>query len=184
MPAPIRALAVALALCSTLFVGAAACGGGSAAQEAAAYIAVPTPSPTTQAQRQKFARTRFVANAGLAAGASYQWIVKPWKAGAFRKGTRGRTAALAKAALAGTFAYNRLKAAVRNAHGDPRLSRSLAPLVEGIDALKGLSARLRKGDESAVRSFDDVIAKVKDAGRRSGAPVGNHVPSAAQLHRG
>ncbi|WP_055489787.1 hypothetical protein [Streptomyces sp. TP-A0356] len=184
MPAAIRTLAVALALCSTLFVGAAACGGGSTAQEAAAYIAVATPSPTTPVERQKFAKTRFVTNAGLAAGATYEWIVKPWKAGAFRKGAHGRTAALVKAGLAGTFAYHRLKAAQRNAQGDPKLSRALAPLTSGIDALKGLPARLRKGDDSAVRSFDDVIGKVKDAGRSAGAPFGNQVPSAAQLARG
>ncbi|MER6125051.1 hypothetical protein ABT173_20895 [Streptomyces sp. NPDC001795] len=183
MRVPIRALAVALALCSMLFVGAAACG-GSTAQEAAAYIAVATPSPTTSAQRQKFARTRFVANAGLAAGATYQWIVKPWKAGAFKKGAKGRTAALVKAGLAGTFAYHRLQAAARNAQGDPKLSRALAPLTAGIDGLKGLPAKLRKGDAAAVSSFDDVIGKVKDAGKSAGAPVRNQVPTARQLASG
>jgi hypothetical protein len=184
VPAPIRALAVTLALCSTLFVGAAACGSGSPAQQAAAYIAVATPSPSTPAERQKFAKTRFVTNAGLAAGATYQWIVKPWKAGSFKKGAKGRTAALVKAGLAGTFAYNRLKAAQRNAQGDPALSKALAPLGAGIDALKNLPARLRGGDESAASAFNDVINKVKSAGKSAGAPVGNQVPTARQLATG
>ncbi|MFC3576591.1 hypothetical protein ACFOZ0_25575 [Streptomyces yaanensis] len=184
MPAPIRSLAVALALCSTLFVGAAACGGGGTAQEAAAYIAVATPAPSTPAQRQKFAKARFTANAGLAAGAAYQWIVKPWKAGAFKKGARERRATLVKAGLAGTFAYNRLKAARRGAQGDPALEKALAPLGAAIDALKDLSAKLRKGDESAVKSFKDVIDKVKAAGNSAGVRVRNEVPTARQLALG
>ncbi len=183
MRVPIRALAVALALCSVLFVGAAACG-GTTAQEAAAYIAVVTPTPSTSAGRQKFAKTRFVANAGLAAGATDQWIVKPWRAGTFKKGAKGRKAALVKAGLAGTFAYNRLKAAVRNAQGDPKLSKALAPLASGIDALKSLPAKLRKGDESSAGLYADVVKKAKAAGKSAGAPVKNKVPSAAQLARG
>lgn len=184
MPVPVRTLAATLALSSTLFVGAAACSTSGTAQEASAYIAVATPSPTTQAERQKFAKTRFVANAGLAAGATHQWIVKPWKAGAFKKGAKGRSAALVKAGLAGTFAYNRLKAAQRNAQGDPALSKALAPLGAAIDALKGLPPRLRGGDESAASAFNDVIGKVKKAGSSAGAPVANQVPTARQLAGG
>ncbi|MEU8591231.1 hypothetical protein AB0C59_30135 [Streptomyces sp. NPDC048664] len=192
MPAPvhhrprprIRSLVLTLTLCTTLLAGATACGTSSTAQEAAAYIAVATPSPSTPAERQKFAKTRFVANAGLAAGATYQWIVKPWKAGAFKKGAKGRSAALVKAGLAGTFAYNRLKAAQRNAQGDPALAKALAPLGAAIDSLKGLPARLRGGDESAAGAFDDVIGKVKGAGSRAGAPVGNQVPTTRQLAGG
>jgi len=184
VPLPIRRLVPALTLSCTLCVGAAACGARSAAKEAASYIVAPTPSPTTPAERQEFARTRFAANAGLAAGAAYQWIVKPWKAGGFKEGARGRTAALAQAGLAGTFAYNRLKALQRNAQGDPRLAKALAPLTTGLDGLKNLAPRLRSGDESAMRSLDDVIAKVKGAGSSAGTRIRIRVPSAAQLFSG
>ncbi len=140
-----RAL-TAVVLSTALLAGATACGSGgggspreelsaasmgelaalAAAEPAAAEadeLAAATPSPSTSAEKQKFAKTRFVANAGLAAGATYQWIVKPYREGKFKKGAKGRTFALIKAGLAGAFAYNRLKAAAENAKGDPLLSK-------------------------------------------------------------
>ncbi|MEU9480673.1 hypothetical protein [Streptomyces sp. NPDC048191] len=190
MAVPIRRLCVALTLCCALLAGSTACGNGEKAstKDTPAMQAVPvptaTPNPTTSAERQKFAKTRFVANAGLAAGATYQWIVKPWKAGKFKKGAHGRRTALVKAGLAGAFTYNRLKAARRNAEGDPTLSKALAPLGAGIDALKNLPSRLRSGDGDAAGAFDEIIGKVKDAGASAGAPVKEQVPSASQLTKG
>ncbi|MEV8015341.1 hypothetical protein AB0O76_03065 [Streptomyces sp. NPDC086554] len=170
---------VAPLLCCTLLAGVTACGGDD--EDASA-----TPSGTSSAERQKFAKTRFVANAGIAAGATYQWIVKPFRAGKFKSGADGRKMALVKAGLAGTLAYNRLKAATKNAQGDPTLARAVAPLTAGIDALKDLPSKLRKGEstESVVNSFDGVINSVKDAGKGAGAEVTNRVPSAAELARG
>ncbi|MFD7795585.1 hypothetical protein [Streptomyces sp. NPDC059271] len=190
MPVPVRRLFVALTLCCALIGGATACGSDSSSssqQDTAAVVpAQGTPTPTTSAEKQKFAKTRFVANAGLAAGATYQWIVKPYKAGTFKKGAKGRKFALVKAGLAGAFAYNRLKAASNNAKGDPTLAKAVAPLTAGIDALKDLPAKLRKGDstDSVANSFDDVINKVKEAGKSAGAEVKDKVPSASQLSGG
>lgn len=191
MPVPIRRLFVALTLCCALLAGATACGSAAddATQDTAAVVAAAaaaTPSPSTSAERQKYAKTRFVANAGLAAGATYQWIVKPWKAGKFKKGASGRRFALIKAGLAGAFAYNRLKAATKNAKGDPTLAKAVAPLSAGIDSLKDLPSKLRKGDstDATAGSFDDIINKVKDAGKSAGAEVTDKVPSAGQLAGG
>ncbi|MFD3926361.1 hypothetical protein [Streptomyces sp. NPDC058614] len=183
MPVPIRRLVVALGLCCALLAGATACGSGGTTQDTAAVVAAATPTPTTSAEKQKFAKTRFVVNAGLAAGATYQWIVKPWKAGKFKKGAKGRRLALVKAGLAGAFTYNRLKAATKNAQGDPTLAKAVAPLAAGIDALKDLPSKLRKGDstDAVVGSFDDIINDVKDAGKSAGAEVTDQVPSASQL---
>ncbi|MCT9104162.1 hypothetical protein ACFWD7_32465 [Streptomyces mirabilis] len=192
MPVPIRRLVVALTVCCALLAGATACGSGSSAtKDNAAVVAAATPSSSTPSssstvEKQKLSKTRFVANAGLAAGATYQWIVKPWKAGKFKKGAKGRKLALVKAALAGTFAYNRLKAAKRNAEGDPTLSKALAPLSAGIESLKNLPSKLRKGDstDATAGSFEDIINKVKDAGKSAGAPVTDKVPSTSQLSGG
>ncbi|MER5523574.1 hypothetical protein ABT075_03035 [Streptomyces sp. NPDC002677] len=184
MPVPIRRLVVALTLCCALVAGVTACSSTQSKSTDTGMAAAPvadTPSPSTSAEKQKFAKTRFIANASLAAGATYQWIVKPWKAGKFKKGAHGRTFALIKAGLAGTFAYNRLQAAKRNAQGDPLLSKAVAPLSSGIDALKDLPSKLRKGDGNAASSFNDVINNVKDAGKSAGAPVTNQVPSTSQL---
>jgi hypothetical protein len=176
---------VALLLCAALVAGGTACGAGRAADNSvAARPAAASSSPA--AERQKLAKTRFVANAGLAAGATYQWIVKPWKAGKFKKGAKGRKFALVKAGVAGAFTYNRLKAATKNAKGDPTLSKAVAPLTAGIAALKDLPQKLRKGDgvDSVSGSFDDIINNVKDAGKSAGAEVKDKVPSAKELASG
>ncbi|MGW7431024.1 hypothetical protein ACWGIN_15875 [Streptomyces sp. NPDC054861] len=177
-PVPLRRAVVAFVLSCALLLTTTACGGDDGSASAGAS---PTSSGTFEQQR--LAKTRFVANAGLAAGATYQWIVKPYRAGKFKKGTEGRTFALVKAGLAGTFAYNRLKAAVNNAKGDPLLSKAVAPLTAGIDSLKELGTKLRKGEASDadVGAFENVINSVKDAGKSAGAEVTDRVPSTSQL---
>ncbi|MFD3571688.1 hypothetical protein [Streptomyces sp. NPDC058667] len=179
MPRGVSRGVVALLLSCTLLLTTAACGGddGQSASGAA------TPSGTSTFEQQKLAKTRFVANAGLAAGATYQWIVKPYRAGKFTKGADGRTFALVKAGLAGAFTYNRLKAAVNNAKGDPLLSQAVAPLSAGIDSLKDLGTKLRKGEagEADVGAFENIINSVKDAGKSAGAEVVDKVPTTSQL---
>ncbi|WP_395360361.1 hypothetical protein ACHGLA_10915 [Streptomyces sp. YH02] len=173
---------VALVLSCALLLTTAACGGdGDASASGAA-----TPTVSASFEQQKLAKTRFVANAGLAAGATYQWIVKPYRAGKFKKGADGRTFALVKAGLAGAFTYNRLKAATNNAKGDPLLSKAVAPLTAGIESLKELGTKLRKGEvgDADVGVFENVINSVKDAGKSAGAEVVDKVPSASQLSGG
>jgi hypothetical protein len=185
-----RRLVVVLTVCCALLAGAGAYGNsGAAGRETpvAAVYAAATPSPGTPEQRQRFAKTRFVLNAGLAAGATYQWIVKPAREGKFKKGAKGRRTALVKAGLAGAFSYNRLKAAVRNAKGDPALSRALEPLERGIAGLKDMPSKLRRGGnpgDQAANSYNDIINRVKDAGRSQGAVVHNQVPTTSQLISG
>ncbi|MEU9677745.1 MULTISPECIES: hypothetical protein [Streptomyces] len=184
---PLRRTLAALLLSCALVAGATACGGsddtsgGNAASASAA--ASPAVSVSVSAQKQRLAKTRFVANAGLAAGATYQWIIKPYRAGTFKKGAEGRRLALVKAGLAGGFAYNRLKAAAENAKGDPLLSKAVAPLTAGIESLKGLGTKLRKGEagEGDVGAFESVIDSIKNAGRDAGAEVKDKVPSTSQL---
>ncbi|MEU9060438.1 hypothetical protein AB0D13_16705 [Streptomyces sp. NPDC048430] len=179
--APLRRLVVALMLSCALLAGVTACGDDDGGTRAASSSA--SPSPTTSAQKQKYAKARFVANAGLAAGAAYQWIVKPYRAGTFKKGADGRTFAMVKAGVAGAFAYNRLNAAAENAKGDPLLAKAVAPLTAGIASLKDVATRMSKGEAGAgdVGAFESVINSVKDAGKSAGAEVKNKVPSTSQL---
>ncbi|MFF2222105.1 hypothetical protein ACFVV7_02215 [Streptomyces globisporus] len=184
---PFRRTLAALLLSCALVAGSTACGdsgdtsGGNAASASAA--ASPSVSVSASAEKQRLAKTRFVANAGLAAGATYQWIVKPYRAGTFKKGAEGRRLALVKAGLAGGFAYNRLQAAAKNAKGDPLLSKAVAPLTAGIESLKGLGTKLRKGEagEGDVGAFESVIDSIKNAGKDAGAEVKDKVPSTSQL---
>lgn len=187
-PVPLRRTLTALLLSCALLTGATACGdsGDSAGGNAASASAAADPSgasPSASVEKQRLAKTRFVANAGLAAGATYQWIVKPYRAGTFKKGAEGRRIALVKAGLAGGFAYNRLRAAAENAKGDPLLSKAVAPLTAGIESLKGLGTKLRKGEagEGDVGAFESVIDSIKNAGKDAGAEVKDKVPSTSQL---
>ncbi|MFF7496179.1 hypothetical protein [Streptomyces rubiginosohelvolus] len=184
---PLGRTLAALLLSCALVAGVTACGdsddtsGGNAASASA--VASPSVSVSATAEKQRLAKTRFVANAGLAAGATYQWIVKPYRAGTFKKGAEGRRLALVKAGLAGGFAYNRLKAASENAKGDPLLSKAVAPLTAGIESLKELGTKLRKGEagEGDVGAFESVIDSIKNAGKDAGAEVKDKVPSTSQL---
>ncbi|MYX13405.1 hypothetical protein GTY67_08180 [Streptomyces sp. SID8374] len=186
---PLRRLLVALLLSCAVLVSATACGDsgdsgsatGTAASASASASASVSPSASTE--KQRLAKTRFVANAGLAAGATYQWIVKPYRAGTFKKGAEGRRFALVKAGLAGGFAYNRLKAAAENAKGDPLLSKAVAPLTAGIESLQGMATKLRNGEagEGDIGAFESVIDSIKSAGKGAGAEVKDKVPSTSQL---
>ncbi|MFD3956027.1 MULTISPECIES: hypothetical protein [Streptomyces] len=181
---PLRRSLVALLLSCSVLVSATGCGDrGSDAATRTGASPSSSVSASATAERQRLAKTRFVANAGLAAGATYQWIVKPYRAGTFKKGAEGRTFALVKAGLAGGFAYNRLKAAAENAKGDPLLSKAVAPLTAGIESLKGMAAKLRNGEagEGDIGAFESVIDSIKNAGKSAGAEVTDKVPSTSQL---
>ncbi|MFJ8842161.1 hypothetical protein ACIRFF_04575 [Streptomyces cyaneofuscatus] len=189
---PLRRPLVAFLLACAVLVSATACGdsgdsgdatGTTASSGASVSASASAASPSASAEKQRLAKTRFVANAGLAAGATYQWIVKPYRAGTFKKGAEGRTFALVKAGLAGGFAYNRLKAAAENAKGDPLLSKAVAPLTAGIESLKGMATKLRNGEagEGDIGAFESVIDSIKNAGKDAGAEVKDKVPSTSQL---
>ncbi|MGW4702863.1 hypothetical protein [Streptomyces sp. NPDC004285] len=179
MPRTVSRGVVALLLSCALLLTTAACNDDDKTSASSSS----TPTASASFEQQKLAKTRFVANAGLAAGATYQWIVKPYREGKFKKGADGRTFALVKAGLAGAFTYNRLKAAVNNAKGDPLLSKAVAPLTAGIESLKDLGTKLRKGEvgDADVGAFESVINSIKDAGKSAGAEVKDQIPSTSQL---
>ncbi|MDF2256122.1 hypothetical protein [Streptantibioticus ferralitis] len=140
-------------------------------------------SASASQDKVRFAKTKFVANASLASGAVYQWIYKPYKAGTFQKGARGRTAALVKGGLAAAFAYNRFKAAIRDAQGDPLLSKAVAPLTGGVDKLKDLGSKIKGGNatDSDFNQIQNTVNGVKNAGSQNGANVTDNVPSLKQI---
>ncbi|QMU80126.1 hypothetical protein GXW83_08500 [Streptacidiphilus sp. PB12-B1b] len=142
-----------------------------------------SPSPSTSAERVKLAKTKFVLNASLAAGAAYQWIYKPFKAGTFKKGAKGRTLALIKGGLAGAFTYNRLSAALTDAKGDPTLSKATGALTAAVASLKDLPSKIKggKATDADFNQVDNVVNSVKKAGSENGLNVTDQVPSAGQL---
>ena len=155
----------------------------TSAHHSAADSTTQQVAATSSQNPVKLAKTKFAANAGLATGATYQWIYKPFKAGTFTKGTKGRTAAFIKAGLAGTFDYNRLKAALADAKGDPLLSKAVAPLTGSVDGLKALADKIKSGKASDAdfNQFNNVMNSIKSAGDSQGATVTDKVPSSSQL---
>lgn len=145
--------------------------------------AAAAAAATSSADRVKLAKTKFVLNAGLAAGATYQWIYKPFKAGTFKSGAKGRTSALVKGALAAAFTYNRAKAALNDAKGDPTLSKATDALSNAVDGLKNLPNKIRGGNatDADFNQFTNVTNSIKSAGAANGAMVTDQIPSAGQL---
>ncbi len=96
----------------------------------------------------KFAKTKFVLHTGLAIGAFRRYIYKPWKAGTFKKGADGRTAALVKAAAAGAFTANELRLARNAALSDDKL-RGVGDKLGGLtQQAKGLVPGFKDGNFS------------------------------------
>lgn len=167
-----RRLPAALLACA-LLAGTAACGGDESGGGSAG----------TGDGGKKGDKAKFAANAGLAAGAAHQWIVKPFREGKFKKGADGRTGAMLKAGLAGGFTYNRLQAALKNARNDPDLKKAVEPIDQSVKDLKGLPQKLKDGDvnKSEVDTVQKVVDNVKEAGRKAGAEVKDNVPSLSEL---
>lgn len=180
--APFHRAAPAVLLVSCVLLGTAGCGGGGSGG-GGGYGGGDEASPTSGAEKEKHAKAKFAANAGLAAGAAHQWIVKPFKAGDFKEGANGRTAAMAKAGLAGAFTYNRLQAALDNARNDPDLAKAVAPIDKSVKELKQLPEKLKDGNvnKAEVDTVEKAINNVKKAGKSAGAEVKEDVPSLSEL---
>jgi hypothetical protein len=109
--------------------------------------APPTPGACPTTATRKFAKTRFVTNAGLAAGASKRYIYTPYKEGRFKAGAPGHKRATVKAAAAGLFALDQFRRAKANAQANPTLCRVLlAPLDKLTSVMSGLTGKLKRGE--------------------------------------
>jgi hypothetical protein len=173
-----RTLAIALSIAVLTFV--VGCGSSTsshsaasgAAASASAKAATTFTCPTKQTK--KAAKTLFIADAGLAAGAFKRWIYNPFKAGSFKKGTKGRIKSMIKAGVAGVFVINRLKAAKVNAESDPLLCKlTIGPITKLTSSLQGLVSKAKTGrlNASEVEGSSAALDQFKSASSGAGAPV-------------
>jgi hypothetical protein len=149
---------------SSSSTSASASGTGTAAAVAAGQC------PTTNTV--KFAKTKFVADAALAGGAFKRYIYTPAKDGKLKKGAHGRVLALIKAAAAGAFVINRLKAAETAAQGNPTLCKVfVAPARKFSAALTGLVSKAKSGgiNPADVDSASGALNHVHSAATSGGA---------------
>jgi hypothetical protein len=149
---------------SSSTTGAAASGAGTAT--AAPAGTCPTSNTV------KFAKTKFVVDAALAGGAFKRYIYTPAKDGKLKKGASGRVLALIKAAAAGAFVINRLRAAATAAQGNPTLCKIfVGPAKKFEDALTGLVGKAKSGglNPSDVDDASSALTDVHDAASSGGA---------------
>lgn len=168
---------LALAGCSntkskeTVQTGAAPSVGAPAAPgNAPAATATPTACPT--GKTRKLAKTRFIANAGLAAGAFKRYIYDPYRNGAFKSGAHGRKRAIVKAGAAGLFTLDQLRRAKTNVQADPTLCRTLsAPLQNLSNVMKNAVDKLRGGnaDPSSIGAASGALEQTRSTAGSAGA---------------
>jgi hypothetical protein len=170
---------LALAGCSNKSKDAAVTGaqgqpsvGAPAAPPAAPPAATATPMSCPTAATRKFAKTRFVANAGLAAGAFKRYIYTPYQSGAFKSGAHGQKRAIVKAAAAGVFTLDQLRRAKTNVEADPALCKVLAaPLSNLMSTMKNAVGKLKRGDAdpSTIGAASGALEQTRGAAGGAGA---------------
>jgi hypothetical protein len=171
---------LALAGCSNKSKEAAITGAQGASSPVGAPVAPPvappaataTPMSCPTAATRKFAKTRFITNAGLAAGAFKRYIFTPYQSGAFKSGAHGRKRAMVKAAAAGVFALDQLRRARTNVEADPGLCRVLAaPLSNLTSALQNTVGKLKGGDAdpATIGAASGALEQTRGAAGGAGA---------------
>lgn len=171
-----------------LAVSLTACGGGTKtatqtgsdvvanASGAASGMVTTDPSgsasscPTTATKA--FAKTRFVADMGLAFGAFNQWILKPFRADKFKSGAAGQKTALVKAAAAGAFAVNRLNAGRKLIDADPTLCKTLkAPFTSLQNAVGSVTDGLKSGNTAGIAGAAGMLEGLRQTAKTSGMNI-------------
>lgn len=125
-----------------------------------------------------FAKTKFLLHTGLAFGAFHRYIVKPLKAGTFKKGAPGRKKAFVKAGVAGVFIVHELNQSRRAALSDDKL-RPLAQKLSGLSSKIGdLASSLKGGalNPAAILGADGAVGALSGASKGLGATIKEHVP--------
>lgn len=143
---------------------------GSSSATSAGASAGPGGCPTTNTR--SFAKTRFVADVGLAAGTFHHWIYAPYKAGSFNKGTKGRVTALIKAGAVALIDAKLIDNAYQNVEASPALCKALiAPLGDLKTELTTLKGHIATGDTTALGSVDSLVQRVESAAASNGASI-------------
>jgi hypothetical protein len=169
-----------LALTTACSSGSSSTVDGTAATGAAAASASATACPASNTK--SFAKTRFVADVALAGGAFKRYIYTPAKAGKFSKGASGKVLALVKAAAAGAFTINRLKAASEAARANPTLCKLLAaPIAKFSAGVSGLVSKAKSGSISPadVASPGGLLSDLHGAASQGGAAFTDNTNTSA-----
>lgn len=133
----------------------------------ASAAACPTSNTTS------FAKTKFVAHAGLAFGAFHRYLYKPYRAGTFTTGsTRSKVLAFAKAGAAALFVKRQVRLASEDVKANPTLCKAIAgPLASLGDTITGAVDKLKRGDASGIVAANSAISAVESGAQSNGDTI-------------
>lgn len=119
-----------------------------------------------------FAKTKFVLHSGLAFGAFHRYLYKPYQAGTFKKGAKGRIGAFVKGGLAALFVKREIRLASEDVKANPTLCKAIAaPLGKIGDGVKAALDKLKSGDASGVTSVNGLVSQVSDTSNKDGVAI-------------
>ncbi len=150
---------------------------GSSVQAGASSVAGSTGAATATgcptSNTRSFAKTRFVADVGGALVLLNRYVLKPYKAGSFRKGAHGRTIALIKAGTAVAATAKLVKNAQVNAQANPTLCRAVSgPLGKLSSSLTGVVGGLTAGSlPGGIGGLGGLVNSVKSGATQAGIPI-------------
>lgn len=112
-------------------------------------------------------------NAGIAYGTFNRYMLKPYRAGAFKAGAPGRVTALTKAGASALVVADQLRRAKANAAADPQLCKLTAPLEKAAVALTGLASGLKTGsfNPSDLLGADSLLSRIGKDSAGAGATI-------------
>jgi hypothetical protein len=167
-------------LATLVLLVAAGCGSKSDTSTPQGDAASPGATACPTNETRKFAKTRFVLNAGLAAGAFKRYIYTPYRSNAFGSGAPHRTKAIVKAAAAGLFVADQLRRAKNNAKADPALCKTLIGPIDKLTAMvQAAAGKFKQGnaDPSAIGSLSGGIEGFRKQASTAGAGFQDKTPS-------
>jgi hypothetical protein len=162
--------------------GAPAATPGASGPGAYGQPAQPAACPTKR--ERHFVKTRFLTNAGLAAGTFRRYIYRPFKEGAFNSGAPKRKRTIVKAAAAALFAGDQLRRARANAQADPTLCKVLIGPIDKLSAsMNDLHGKFKGGqpDPAAIGSTENGIAGFHKDAAGAGAGFQDKNPPASAV---
>lgn len=119
-----------------------------------------------------FAKTKFVTHAGLGFGAFHRYLYKPYKAGTFKSGAKGRTMGFVKGGLAALFVKREVRLAIEDVKASPALCKALAaPLANVGNSISGAWSRLKNGDSKGIDDINSSISSIESTSSADGAPI-------------
>ena len=121
---------------------------------------------------KNFAKTRFVLHTAEGFGAFHRYLYKPYKAGAFSKGSSGRIQTFLKAGAAALFIKRQVRLASEDVKANPTLCKAIAaPLAKVGDGISGAVTKLKGGDPSGIEDAQKSIDNIKSSAASSGVAV-------------